>query len=393
MQVNKYEVIVVGGGVMGSSAAYYLAKRTAGQKRILLLEQFDFLHKRGSSHGESRIIRRTYTKEFYTKMMQDAYQKWFEIENEAATQLYTRTGGLDFGLEDSQDLAKIVSICQKFSFPYELLTPEAVAQRFPNINLPPNYIAIYQPEAGVLNATKVVGVLHQLARRFGAVLRDREGVESIKIEDDQSITVKTTKNTYNCSKLILAPGSWLAPLLGKLGINIIAEPQKMTIGYWKVQSDPNNINLYAGSRFPVFIHYSSPVIYGLPSIEYPDMIKVASHETGEKTTADGRSFTPDLHILENEVFKEGFSNWFKSIPNSKPEIAETCLYTVTPDGNFIIDHLPISKNIIVAGGCTGHAFKLGNVIGSILSDLALNGSTNHDISHFNIYRVLISSKF
>lgn len=133
-------MIVVGGGIIGSCTAYALA---ASGKSALLLEQFSFLHRRGSSHGDSRIIRRTYPEDFYAQMMREAYQRWDNAEHEAGTRVIRTVGSLDFGKAGNQEIAGVREACEKHDIEYLPLTPAEVAERFPGVRLPDGFEAVF----------------------------------------------------------------------------------------------------------------------------------------------------------------------------------------------------------------------------------------------------------
>jgi sarcosine oxidase/L-pipecolate oxidase len=168
-----YDVVVVGAGIMGSCTAYHIAKRG---KSVLLLEQFDFLHRRGSSHGESRTIRITYPKDYYTRMMKEAYKLWEEAESEAGYMVYHRTGYLDFGPPDNQSLLSVISSLKKEGIAHQILSHKEVTLCFPTFKLPKDSLTVYTAEGGILRASKAVAMFQALAAKHGSVLRDRAKV-------------------------------------------------------------------------------------------------------------------------------------------------------------------------------------------------------------------------
>ena len=154
---THYDVIVCGAGVIGSATALNLAKRG---KKVLLLEQFDFLHRRGSSHGESRIIRKTYPEEFYTNMMFRAFDEWDRLQAEAGTDCITWTGGIDMAPDGNPDITSLIASCRRSKVPHQVLDSKGIRERFPQFtNVPDTYTGVYCPEAGVVNATKAVGLM------------------------------------------------------------------------------------------------------------------------------------------------------------------------------------------------------------------------------------------
>lgn len=199
---RMFDVCVVGAGLMGSATAYSLIKSNPKLK-VLLLEQFDFLHRRGSSHGDSRIIRMTYSQEHYTQLMSSAYRLWAQIEQESGSKIFTKTGktyfcktkrsrkycevmdnlsvgGLDFGKADNPDLLQLIRIAKKYGVQTDILQPSDVRRKFPQITVPEGWIAVYSPSSGILNASKAVSVLQNLAARRGCTFMDNVKVKAIK---------------------------------------------------------------------------------------------------------------------------------------------------------------------------------------------------------------------
>jgi sarcosine oxidase/L-pipecolate oxidase len=247
---GTYDAIVIGAGIVGSCTAYQLAKRG---KSVLLLEQFDFLHHRGSSHGESRTIRVTYPELYYTQMMKEAYKLWEEAETEAGYMVYQRTGQLDFGPPSSTSIASVITNLSTENIEHEVLTHSQCKARFPSLHLPEDSIILYTKQGGILRASKAVALFQSLALRHGATLRDR-------------------------AKLVQISNHWKLP-------------------------DGSNGVLVATNR-----DYGDPYIYGTPSIEYPGLIKVSVH-SGSSCDPNNRSVAPDYEHLKKEVFQGMGLKW------------------------------------------------------------------------------------
>ncbi|KAL2650570.1 hypothetical protein R1flu_018698 [Riccia fluitans] len=367
---GEYDVVVVGAGIMGSCTTYELAKR---KKSVLLLEQFDFLHRRGSSHGETRTIRITYPEDYYTKMMFEAYNLWTEAERDAGYAVYTKTGQLDFGSRDNSSLAAVVDSLQKFCIDHEILTPNQVSSQFPMVEIPNNWYAVYTEQGGVLRASKAVAMFLSLAAKHGATLRDRAKVLEVK-SDGEGVLVTTTRGSIRCGKCVITAGSWVTKLVKQIaGFDLPVVPVHTTIAYWEV--DPEKPDLYSNDLgFPVFLSYEEPLIYGTPSVEYDGLIKVSYH-SGAPCDPDTRSVAPD-HKALREFVSPWLATIFKgNVRHEVPVLAEGCIYSLTPDEDFILDSLPgKDKNILIAGGFSGHGFKMGPLVGRIMAELALSGS-------------------
>ncbi len=371
--MSNYDVIVLGAGVAGSSTAYQLAKR---KKKVLLLEQFDFLHKFGSSHGGSRIFRHAYEDQRYVRLAQAADELWLELEKDADEKLLTRTGGLDIGVKGSHELAAIQNALREAGRPFEILDTTEIAKRFPAFKLRPDQVAIYQQDAGVLAATRCVNAMLRTAAQYGATLQSHEAVEQLKL--GSTVEIKTAKGIYNAERLVMCAGPWLGRVLKDLNLPLQVEQQQVL--YVTVK----NGQLHTPNAMPLFINHDlSQNVYGFPLFDHPTAIKISDHSNAPKITLEERSF---------EVMQPWATNSIKRAQTFLPNIVgdlvhfELCLYTKTPDEHFILDHHPEHKNVVVAGGFSGHGFKFGPVLGEISGDLVLEGKTKHDLSLFGINR-------
>lgn len=381
---GAYDAIVVGAGIMGSCTAYQLAKLG---KSVLLLEQFDFLHHRGSSHGESRTIRVTYPELYYTRMMKEAYKLWEEAESEAGYMVYHRTGQLDFGPPDSESLVSLVSNLAKENIDHAVLSHQECKDRFPSLKLPYDSLIVYTKQGGILRASKAVAMFQALALRHGATLRDRAKLVRIstqwKLPDgSDGVLVATNRGAALGRTCILAVGAWTPQIVRDLsGIELPIEPLHTSIAYWEVKNDI----LAASKGFPVFADYGKPYIYGTSSIEYPGLIKVSVH-SGTPCDPNKRTVAPDLEHLRTEVSPWLASRFDGIVKSEAPVMAHGCMYSMTPDEDFILDFVPgkgelagngelrRQQRVLVAAGFSGHGFKMGPLVGRIMADLALNGT-------------------
>lgn len=371
--MNHYDVIVLGAGVAGSATAYQLAKR---KKKVLLLEQFDFLHKFGSSHGGSRIFRHAYEDQRYVKLAQAADELWLQLEKDADEKLLTRTGGLDIGKPAFGEITAIQQALKEAGRPFEVLDAKESAKRFPAFALPDDQVAIYQQDAGVLAATRCVNAMLRSAAQRGATLQSNESVEALKLKD--AVEVKTAKGTYHSEKLVICAGPWLGKVLKALELPLQVEQQQVL--YVTVK----NGHVHTPNKMPLFINRdSSADVYGFPLFDHPTAIKISDHANAPKINLDERTF---------EIMQPWAQNSIKRAQSFLPNIVgdlvhfEMCLYTKTPDEHFVLDTHPEHKNVAIAGGFSGHGFKFGPALGEIMTDLVLNGKTNHDLSLFGINR-------
>ena len=380
MRGSSYDVIVVGGGAMGSAATYHL---TRDGRSVLLLEQFEIGHARGSTHGHSRIIRLSYDHPTYVRLAQAAYWLWAELAEEAHQPLVLTTGGLDLGEPDNPTLRACLDSLRRTNVPYEVLTARAVRRRFPQFHIGDEIVGLYQADAGILNPTQCVMLMAQQAARCGASVIDRTPVRSIQL-DGAGATIITGNATYHCEKLILSAGAWTGPLLASIGVSLPLTVTQEQYAYF----EPRQPDAFRPDRFPIFIHYASttgPVridTYGFP-IYGRDGVKAAEHHAGPLTTAEARTFEVDPARLKR------LSESMQAIlPEAYGEVirAATCLYTNTPDNHFIIDTLPDHPQVAVTAGFSGHGFKFSILMGRILADLVERGRTEYPIEMFSMKR-------
>lgn len=374
MNPHHFDVIVLGAGVAGSAAAYKLA----ATQRVLVLEQFDFLHAQGSSHGGSRIFRHAYEDTRYVKLAQAADELWQALEHDANDKLLYRTGGLDIGGEAHSEMLEVQAALHQAERPFEVLSPTETARRFPAFRLPENNVAVYQKDAGILAATRCVNALLRVAAARGASLRDNEAVTGLELDQDH-VEVRTAKGRYQADKLVITAGPWLGEVIKSLSAALHIEQQQVL--YLKV----NQAETFA-SGMPLFINRDpDATVYGFPLFDRPNAIKVSDHANAPTIT-----FKERLTELMGERAKETVRNVQTFLPDATGELIhhELCLYTKTPDEHFILDKHPEFANVVIGGGFSGHGFKFGPVLGEILRDLVLEGRSKHDLSLFGLGRLL-----
>uniref|UniRef100_A0A3B4AXW8 Peroxisomal sarcosine oxidase n=1 Tax=Periophthalmus magnuspinnatus TaxID=409849 RepID=A0A3B4AXW8_9GOBI len=334
-----YDCIVIGAGVQGSFTAYSLAKRG---KRTLLLEQFVLPHTRGSSHGQTRIIRKAYPEDFYAHMMEGSYQLWAEVEKEAGVKLYRQTGLLVMGPENSDSYLKIKDTLLWSKTPTVSLSPGEFNSHIPNMKLAPGDAAIVDVNAGVLYADRALKTA-QVHRRsqFGGVLRDQEKV--VDINPGPIVTVTTSAKSYRAKSVVITAGPWANRVLASTGLQLPLKVVRINVCYWK-EKTPGSYHVK--NRFPflfffVFCHCCPPVAPGIPS-------GLPSNPT-DPDHRDRQTDRSDVDILRRYVSR--------SIPGLEPEpaIVESCMYTMTPDDHFVLDVHPQHRNIVIGAGFSGNS--------------------------------------
>lgn len=376
---TAYEYIVVGCGGIGSAAAYWLA-RAAGRE-VLAIEQFALGHERGESQDHSRIIRLAYHAPAYTALTRHTYAAWAAAEDESGVQLVHRTGGLDFELvagEQPQYIGHYADSMDAAGIAYERLGAAEVMARWPQFRLPGAARALYQADSGLVDARKANAVHATLARARGATILESTPVRAIRPSGDGA-EVDTAAGTFRARRVVVASGAWSNQVLRAAGTTLPLTVTQEQVTYFATP----HLREFAPDRFPIWIWHGGAreCFYGFPV--YGEVAAKAGQDVGgEVVTADTRTFEPNPRAHADLLrFLETY------IPRMVgPELyTKTCLYTLTPDRDFVIDRLPAHPQIAVAIGA-GHAFKFAGLIGKILSQLAVDGRSEYPIDAFRIDR-------
>lgn len=376
-----FEYIVLGAGAMGSAAAYQLGRQG---KSVLLLEQFEIAHERGASHGHSRIIRYSYDHPLYVRLAKHAYRAWRELEVESGEKLIWTTGGLDLGdLGDGQFKACVDSLTSE-GIAFERLDHKALARQYPQIAATAQMEALYQSDAGILDATFCVNTMVREARRHSVVVKDNCPVTGVQILD-RGVKVETGSGTFSAGKLIVCAGAWSSKILSQCGLQLPFKITREQVSFYK----PEAPELFSAEKFPIFIYYGGVGSggigwYGFPCFGLPG-VKAAVHEGGPVIDIDQRNFDvdPDMVAQVGNLVHRLF-------PDVTTEAIHTttCLYTITPDHHFVIDLLPGAPHVAIGAGFSGHGFKFAPVIGAMLADLVSKGRTDYPHDLFGLSRLL-----
>jgi sarcosine oxidase len=379
------DVIVVGLGAMGSAAAAQLAGR--GQ-RVLGLEQFDFLHDRGSSHGASRVIRLAYFEHpAYVPLLLRAYELWHQLEQDTERSLLLMTGGLMLGGRDSEVVSGSLRSAQTHGLPHEMLGAADIRRRFPPLAPAEGDVGLYETRAGVLRADECVQALQQRATAGGADLRSQERVVGWTARaGDEGVVVRTERETFEARHLVLTPGPWATSLFDWPGVPLSVERQTLL---WFAPI--GGVTTFAPDRFPIYIWDlgDGRQFYGFPSMPGPPFgVKVAFFRSGDENLVSPDAVDRTVSATEVEAMRAALWNRIPALASGALVQTVTCLYTLTPDHHFIVGRHPAHDQVTIASPCSGHGFKFASVIGEIIADLAIGGATQHDIALFEPKRFL-----
>jgi sarcosine oxidase len=375
----SFDVAIIGLGVMGSAALAALARRG---RRVVGVDRHAAGHDRGSSHGATRIIRLGYFEHpSYVPLLRAAYPLWRALEARSGRSLLAVTGIVEIGLPSSELVAGTLRSSRLHGLPHEVLDTPSLMKRFPAFRVPSDFIGVFQPDGGFVRAEPTVEALQALARDAGAELRDEVRVLAVE-PHREGVRVKTAQGDVLAGRAIVAAGPWLKSLLPELPVPIRVTRQ--VLGWFE---PVEAAALFAAERFPVFLLQNPDgVFYGFPADA--NGVKVARH-IHEHHHFD-EAVDPDRHDRTVSAADEAAIRLVLAahLPaaNGRLTAAKTCLYTMAPDGDFILDRLPECPAIIVASPCSGHGFKFAPVIGEILADLVVTGTTAHDISRFALAR-------
>jgi sarcosine oxidase len=343
--MDRVEAVVIGAGVAGSAAARALAQ---GGREVLVLEQFELNHTRGSSHGTSRIFRFSYDDPTYVRMAMEALPLWRDLEAETGESLILRLGGIDCG-KDISVHARALELC---GAAHEVISPAAVSKRFPRLRLSGDRDVLLHPDAGIAVADKALGAFISSARAAGAEVGERRPVRELGTDGGRAIVV-TDDATYSADVAVVTAGAWARSLLEPVGIDLPVVPTRETVAYFSMADELS---------CPTIVDWREPsAFYSLPS---PGVgIKAGEHHAGPVTDPDEPG-----DVDEDSV--ERISEWIAErypAADPHPVAAETCIYTNTADESFVFErHGPI----VVGSACSGHGFKFGPLTGARLAELA-----------------------
>ena len=374
---ERYGVIVIGLGGMGSASAFHLARRG---KRVLGLEQFTPLHEQGSSHGLSRIIRLAYHEHpSYVPLLRRAYELWHELEARAGEELLVTTGCLEGGPEDGPIFRGALEAARLHDLEHEVLDTHSLRRRYPAYaDLDPAMRVVWQPDGGFLIPEATMQAHLDGARAAGAELRFEERVVGWEPTAEGGVRVTSGAGTYEADRLVISAGAWARGLVPSL--EALAVPERQVLAWLT----PRRPELFTTDRFPVFLlEVPDGSYYGFPSHAGHGLKIGWYHHFGEPIDPDD----PDRSTrADDEAALRGFVDRYLPDGAGPTEMLKTCIFTNSPDEHFLIDRLPDAPQVSVAAGFSGHGYKFCSVVGEIMADLAIEGSSRHDIGLFRLDR-------
>lgn len=374
--MDAYDVVIVGGGIVGASAAYHLSR--AGHK-VLLLDQFGVPNEFASSCDHVQEFRLTFGKDlFYTELAVQSLALWKEFQQDIHEELYTCTGMLDLAVREGGYEEHCHRALTSMNLPVRKLGPAELRERFRIFNHRAVRYAVFHPDGGMLWAQRSVAAFANAALRRRTTIHKNVRIISIARGKDGVREVRDSQGrTYRGGAYLFAPGPWAREVLApwRLPLHVTRQP----LLYFR---PPTNQGRYRPGHCPVYFcrdrgYFGYPVhIHGFMKIG--DRRRGLPGKPGQGPTAPPQGF---------ERACRSFLRRF--MPDAAAFVdteGKFTYYNNTPDGDFIIDHLPGAQNAVAATGLAGHGFKFGPLVGRVASELLLAGKTNLNITRFRIAR-------
>ncbi len=372
---NSADVIVLGTGGMGAASCAHLAARGA---TVIGLDRFQIAHDRGSSHGQTRLIRQAYFEHpDYVPLLLEAYRLWRELEEATGRRLLFQSGLLLAGQETGEAVAGALHAAAIHRLPIERLSAREAKRRWPAFALDDEWVAVWEPAGGFLLVEDCVRAHADVAKRHGARFVEGVAVQGWRA-GPSGVTVDTDRGTFHADRLVVAPGAWAANLLEIPSVTL--EVLKKTLCWYRPPAEHRAAFAAGpepGTGLPCFA-FDTPAgfYYGFPMLD--DLgVKIAEH-TGGTPVADPLALDRSLDRAEAARVAAVARARLPALGNDLVHHA-ACLYTMTPDAHFLIGLHPGHTNVAIAAGFSGHGFKFASVVGSILADLALDGTTSQPI--------------
>lgn len=368
MPQTSFDAIVIGLGAHGSAAAYHLAKR--GQS-VLGIEQFGRGHTLGSSGGLSRIIRLSYYEDpGYVPLLRRAWDLWRELEDESAQPLLTQTGGLYLGPPEGELVAGARESATTHGLAHWMLDAPEIRYRYPMFHVDDDWRGLFDVQAGWLAPERCILAHLGAAERHGAALRFDEPV--IRWErDGDGVSVTTARDSYRASRLVLTAGAWMSRLVPDLADDLWVERNVL---FWFEPIARQE----AFAKMPVWIMEDVAradgfpayrLYYGFP-LDPAHGVKLAGLHFGDRVDPDSVEREP-RGIDEERV--RAFLRRRMPDADGERRLAKVCMYTNSPDGDFIIDRVA-NASAIYASACSGHGFKFASAIGELLAAMVVDGA-------------------
>ncbi len=378
---RHYDIAVIGLGTMGSFAAVELARRGCS---VAGFDQFTPPHGRGSHSGGTRIYRLAYPEGTgYVPLARRSGQLWEQAAEEMGTQLLHRTGMLYMGPPGEALLREVQDSASTNRLQVETLSAGEVRHRYPAFEIPEEYSGLFDVQAGWLDVDASISSSHAYARSLGVQCFFEQPVKGWDATA-REVRVHLDNDTITVSSLIITAGAWAGKLLRDLQLPLAVKRKVLA---W---FDPLAPELFAADRLPIFT-FPENFTYGFPNM--PGLgVKMAQHLGGSfLPNADSPVAPPGPADLDPiaAIARKYMPRLAGGYQQERSRLLHSaiCLYTMTPDDDFIVDHHPEFRNVVFAAGFSGHGFKFAPVIALALADLVLQGRTSLPIDFLSLDRL------
>jgi monomeric sarcosine oxidase len=373
--LRDYEIVIVGAGIMGAMTACELSR--AGV-RVALIDQSALPNPAGASFDHSKVFRFAYPDPFYAGLAVDALKLWRELEEESGTRLFTPTGVLMIGRDESSSETETYSALRSLELEAELLDSFEAARRFPQFNAEAFAFAVYDPNGAILYAERAVRATLDLARGRGVAIIEGQRVIAVEQSENARVKIVTASGeAYQCDRAAISSGPWTRKLLTFLDDKLMTTRQEI------VYFEPASASVcFDTGRFPIFIELASG-FYGFPT-HHRGWMKIANHHKGAPVEPYEFDAVGEDFIESCRVF---FRRFIPGLADAHVRETRVCLYNNTPDDDFVIDWHPDVENVLIVTGFSGHGFKFGSVVGRIAAELLRSRLTDYNIDRFSLQRL------
>lgn len=370
---------------MGSATLWRLAERGV---RAVGFERFEPGHDRGSSHGETRIFRTAYLEgPDYVPLAQRGIELWRELERVTGTDLMVAGGGLMLGARESDVIRGTMASVEAHNLPHRLLDADAIRAEYPAHRVAADDVAIFEHQAGFLRPERAVTTAARRAEDLGARIVRNTVVRAIETRPG-GVRISADGITCDARHAIVSAGAWLQSLFPDLRLPVRVSRQFAS--WWPIdRAEP-----FTPERFPIFIRdiggsiTADSSFYGFPTQD-GKTIKVAIHREG--ATADPNTIDREVHPEDLVPVQEYIRRYLVGV-RPEPARLSVCMYTNTPDHDFLIGSPPGKPEITILGGFSGHGFKFASVMGDIGADLATRDETRYPVGWLSPDRFLAQSR-
>ncbi len=376
--MERTDAIVIGLGAHGSGAALALARRGL---RVVGIEAGERGHGLGSSGGRSRMIRRAYFEDpaAYLPLLSAAWEAWAALSSEAGEPLVEVTGGLYAGRADSKVFRGSVASAREKALPHDVLDAAEIRHRWPIFAVGDEMGGLYDPGAGTIRPERAIAAMLRLARRAGADLHFLERAIDWRPASGGGLEVETDAAVYGATYLVIAAGAWTGYFVPDLDLPL--EVERMPVFWFEPLVPTAEV---AVGRLPMWLIDTADdgMFYGFP-YDAAAGLKVSRHHSGDVVDPD--RVDRSEHVADVERVR-AFMRQNMPMADGRLRDATVCLYTNTPDLNFVIDVHPAIPGVAFASACSGHGFKFAPLIGEVLGDLATSGTAAMPIGPFRADR-------